>query len=94
MVTTEEKLEALETLYEKTGVDWNLTIDICLTEPVCITAMVAPEDNKDYSRYRVDKDTIMDAYHAAIDLVYREMILGETITPECPFTIDSKIESA
>ncbi len=80
-----KKIEALGDLYDKTGVDWELRLSHCLTEPTCPTATVVPE-GKEPTRYRVDADTIEDAINGAVDKAYRELILGEKITPFMPFT--------
>ena len=80
-----EALDRLSGLYEKTGQDWVLQVSHCLTEPTCPTVMIAPEGSN-MTRYRVDRDTIEAGILASADLVYREMVLGETIESECPFT--------
>lgn len=91
-VIDHEKIKALGALYEKTGDDWDLHLTLCLTEPTCPTAVVA-RDCSNAARYRSDKNTIEDSINAAVDMCYRELILGETITPECPFTNPDDRES-
>ena len=82
-----EKLEALSILYEKTGKDWILHVSHILTEPTCPTASIHPE-GEPTDRYRADRDTIEDAINVAIDMAYRELVLGEKIDPEFPAYID------
>jgi|TARA_Y100000310_G_C20650690_1_gene799262 metal-sulfur cluster biosynthetic enzyme len=80
-----EKIEALGELYDKTGDDWTLTVHHTLTEPTCPTAVVCAEGSNAV-RYRVDADTIEEAINRSVDLAHRELILGEEIKSECPFT--------
>lgn len=75
----------LAELYKKTGDDWDLLISVSLTEPTCPCVVVQREGGNS-TRYRVDRDTIEEGIAAATELAYREQILGEHITPECPFT--------
>ena len=78
-------LKKLDKLYEITGQDWVLEIHHILTEPTCPTVCIRPEDSN-MARYRIDCDSIEEGVQRAVDLVYREVILGEKIEPECPFT--------
>ena len=77
--TTQEKIEALGDLYEKTGVDWHLEVNLCLTEPVCPMATISPE-GEHWVRFRADKDTIMEAIDASVDMAYNALILGDEST--------------
>lgn len=81
----EAALQKLGALYEKTGKDWVLEVHHILTESTCPTVCIYPEGN-DSTRYRFDRDTIEEGIAAAANAVYREVILGEKIEPECPFT--------
>ena len=81
------KMDALSDLYEKTGKDWILQVSHILTEPTCPTASIYPE-NEPTDRYRADRDTIEDAINAAVDMAYRELVLGEKIDPEFPSYIE------
>lgn len=72
-------------LYAKTKRDWQLTVHVTLTEPTCPTVVINEEGGKS-SRYRFDRDTIEEGVAAAVDAVYREVILGEKVAPECPWT--------
>lgn len=81
----EEKLELLGGLYERTGKDWTLTVSNVLTEPVCPTAVIAPEGSNAL-RYSVHRNSFVEAIIDAADLVHRELILGEPIAPESPIT--------
>lgn len=82
------KMDALSDLYEKTGKDWVLQVSHILTEPTCPTASIYPEDDPT-DKYRADRDTIEDAINAAVDMVYRELVLGEKIDPEFPARIET-----
>mgnify|MGYP006893684592 FL=1 len=77
------RMDALSRLFEITGKDWVLRVDHLLTEPTCPTAYVHPEGDPS-DRYRADRDTIEEAINAAVDMAYRELVLGEKITPEFP----------
>lgn len=79
------KIEALSELYDKTGEDWVLSVSVILTEPTCPTAIVRPE-GKNNLRWSAHAGTIEEAINTAVDLAYREMILGEIIQPETPIT--------
>lgn len=80
-----EKIRALGDLWDRKKADWELYVSHCLTEPTCPTAIVRVEGSAD-NRYRADRDTIEAAINAAVDMAYRELILGEAIEPECPFS--------
>lgn len=84
-VSISAELKKLDDLYEKTGKDWELVVHVILTEPVGKTVIIRPEGSN-VVRYRTDRSTIEEGIQAAVDLVYREVILGEKIEPECPFT--------
>lgn len=85
MEINHDKIAALGDLYGKTGDDWVLKVIHILTEPTCPTAIVCREGSNAV-RYRADRNTIEESINAAVDMAYRELILGEEITPECPFT--------
>jgi hypothetical protein len=78
-------LSKLDGLYAKTEEDWVLEVHHMLTEPTCPSARIAREDSNAL-RYTVARDTIEEAIEAAVDLVHREIILGETIEIEWPMT--------
>jgi len=77
--------EKLKGLWKKTGEDWTLSISVSLTEPTAPVAGIAPDGNN-MTRYTCWGDSIEDAVNKAVDLVYREVILGEKIRPHAPFT--------
>jgi len=81
----EDKLKLLSGLYAKGWGDWIIEIHHILTEPTCPTVTIRPE-NSNAARYSVHRDTVVEAILAAADLVYREQVLGEAITPESPIT--------
>jgi len=81
----EDKLKPLSGLYSKGWGDWVIEIHHILTEPTCPTATIRPE-NSNAARYSVHRDTVVEAIAAAADLVYREQVLGQPITPESPIT--------
>ena len=82
----EQLLKRLEPLYVKTGLDWHLTVEVCLTEPVAPMARIYPDGYPDLMRYAAWGDTIEQAILLAGGLVEREVIQGELITPRAPFT--------
>ena len=84
---SKDSLAKLENLYGKTGMDWDLRIDHCLTEPTCPTISIQPE-GMSVTRYTVwcDPDKVEEALAGLVDRVHREVILGETIEPSAPFT--------
>jgi len=81
----EDKLKPLSGLYSKGWGDWVIEVHHILTEPTCPTVTIRPE-NSNAARYSVHRDTIVEAIAAAADLVYREQVLGEAITPESPIS--------
>lgn len=85
MMSIEEKLKKLDGLYEITKEDWYLSISHSLTEPYAPVVTIRPEGSNS-TRYTVWGDSIEEGIDKAINLVYREVILGEKITPEAPFT--------
>lgn len=84
-MSLKDELKKLDGLYEKTGKDWELVAHITLTEPTCPTVIIRPEGSS-MVRYRVDRDTLEEGIRAAVDLVHREVILGQRIESECPYT--------
>lgn len=84
-MSIEYELKKLSRLYELTGADWDLEINHSLTEPTCPTVVIRKEGSNS-TRYRVDCDSIEEGIRTAVDLVYREVVLGEKISPLCPFT--------
>lgn len=80
-----DHLEKLQGLYSKTGMDWDLTITHCLTEPTCPCATIAPEGSN-ATRYSVVANTIEEAIAESAERVYREIILGQKIEPSFPFS--------
>ena len=86
-MTIEEILKPLidAGLFVKTGCDWDITIHMSLTEPTCPTVVIRKEESNS-TRYRFDRDSIEDGVRAAVNAVLREVIDGEKIEPECPFT--------
>ncbi len=79
------KIKALGDLYERTGKDWTLSVSVYLTEPTAPCAIVQA-DNSNALRYAAWGDTIEEAINASVEMVYRELILGETINPVTPIT--------
>lgn len=65
-MTRDEMLTVLSELYTRTGMDWHLKVDHCLTEPTCPTAVVVPEYFQDLSLFRCDADTIEQAVDGAL----------------------------
>lgn len=85
MPSIKEILARLDGLYGKTQTDWVLDISLILTEPVCPTVSIAPEGSNT-TRYTTTRGTIEEGLEAAVDLVYREVFLGERIEREYPIT--------
>lgn len=83
----QDATKKLGSLYAKTGMDWDLHISHCLTEPTCPTVAIYPE-GMETTRYTVwcDRDGIEKALGEVVDRVYREVIQGEVIEPTAPFT--------
>ena len=85
----------LKGLYTKTGVDWNLDINICLTEPACPVVIIYPEGMQ-ITKFMVvcDFEGIENAVEEAIDKVYKAVMLGEFVPSDMPFTNpdDAKLE--
>lgn len=84
-MTIKDTLAKLDGLYSKTKTDWVLSLSLILTEPVCPTVAIYPEGSNT-TRYTTTRDTIEEGIEAAVDLVYRDVILGERIEPEYPLT--------
>lgn len=84
-MSIKDELAKLDGLWDKTKEDWYLRISQSLTEPYAPVVSIAPEGS-DMTRYTVWRDTIEEGIAAAVDLVHREVILGEKINPEAPFT--------
>ena len=87
MTSIAELLKPLEdaNLYSLTGDDWEILIHISLTEPTCPTVVIRKED-RNSTRYRFDRDTAEEGIAAAVSAVMREVVHGQTVEPECPFT--------
>lgn len=79
----------LAILYTITGKDWDMRIHVNLTEPTCPSVIIYEED-KPSLRYRFDRPTIEEGVRAAVDAVYREMVLNEKVEPECPLYLEEK----
>lgn len=77
--------DKLAKLYDITKDDWTLSISVSLTEPTCPVASIAP-DGSNMTRYTYWGDTIEDAVNKAVEAVYQEVILGNRVEPEAPFT--------
>lgn len=75
----------LDDLYERTGLDWVLTVHHVLTEPTCPTVAINPEGLQ-CARYRIDCDSIEQGIAEAVERVHREVVLGQVIEPLAPFT--------
>jgi hypothetical protein len=84
-MTIKQTLAKLQGLYEKTNMDWEIYIRHSLTEPTCPSVVISPE-GMEVARYRVDTDSIEEGIEKAVDLVYREVILGEQVSSYAPFT--------
>lgn len=86
MADRQKRMETLASLYERTGLDWELVVRHSLTEPTCPTAIVRPEGIKGFGRYRADEDTIDAAIDRALELAYRELIEGRVGEPDFPLS--------
>ena len=86
-----DQLAKLDGLYSLTDREWVLEIHHCLTEPTCPTVVIRPEDLQ-IARYRVDTSSIEDGISRAVELVYREVVLGQEVGHGAPFTnADDKV---
>lgn len=70
-------LDRLSELYGLTGHDWELRISHSLTEPTCPIVSIAP-DGSNTTRFMVHADTIQEGIEQASELVYREVVLGQS----------------
>lgn len=80
--------DKLADLYSVTGADWSLHICAGLTEPVCPSAAIIPdeEEMEHLMRYRVYADTIEEAVEKAVRVAYRELVEDGKLIYEAPFT--------
>ena len=89
-MSIKEDLDKLADLYSITWADWHININHCLTEPTCPSASITPETHDgemdDLMRYVAWGNTIEEAIHASVELVYNELILGKPPYMEAPWT--------
>jgi hypothetical protein len=81
----EDKIAMLRDLWGITHKDWVLEIHHVLTEPVCPSVVIRPEGSNAL-RFAVHADSIVEAIVRSVDLVHRDVILGERIVSESPMT--------
>jgi len=78
-MTRDDKLAAIGgAAWQTTQQDWVLTAGTILTEPVCPSCSIHPEDGKG-PRYSAVADTLDAAIDRAVDLAYRALVLGEDV---------------
>ena len=80
-----ELLDSFDGVYGTTGVDWELSLSHCLTEPTCPMAAVAPEGSN-LLRYSMVADTVLDAILGALTVAHAELFLGEVAEGNMPFS--------
>lgn len=91
--TIKDHLAKLDELYQRTQIDWTLTIHSILTEPVCPVVVIVPE-GLNATRYAVSCLSIEDGVAECVERVHREIILGEVIEPMAPFSNRDDIKLA
>lgn len=79
-MSIKDTLKKLDELYTLTKEDWVLEIHQIITEPTCPIVIIRPEGS-DTMRFSVHRDSIEEGIEAAVDLVYREIVLGEHREP-------------
>lgn len=84
-MTRDQALAILGELYTKTGMDWHLKLNHCLTEPTCPTAYVVPSEFSDLTVFRYDADTIERAIDGALTRAAVWASGGDAV-PGTPFT--------
>jgi len=77
--------EKLAKLYDITKADWHVTISFSLTEPYAPVCSITPDDSN-MMRYTFWGNTVEEAVNKAVEAVYQEVILGNKIEPEAPWT--------
>ena len=79
-------MEKMGQLYTITGMDWCLSANTILTEPVCPSASVYPEGVEGFCAFDAFGDSIEEAIERALDKAYRCLILGTPVDNDLPFT--------
>lgn len=85
----EEAMHRLGELYSKTGKDWVITMHHILTEPVCPTVNIHPEDYP-INKYAVHANTVDEAIIASCELAYKDVILGESVVRDWQDTSEER----
>ena len=80
------RIKALGKLWSEETGDWNLTVNICLTEPTCPTASVTSDRRPGLTKYIAVADTIEEAINGAVELAYCGEVLGEDVRGNWPVT--------
>lgn len=75
----------LSKLWDITKEDWSVTISFSLTEPYAPVCVIVP-DGGNTTRYTAWGNTVEEAVNKAVESVYQEVIVGNKIAPEAPFT--------